>query len=106
MVALKLKKLSQFPLDLSRSIREINSKLLDDDSLASLLEADVMIRQLCGPADLEEMAEEWKAKLRINGSVPWNSESSCDEHGGLSSTTTIENGVLGNPISKLLGQPL
>ena len=91
--SIKIEEIVTIPLDLSRSIREINSKLLDDDSLASLLEADVMIRQLCGPADLEEMAEEWKAKLRINGSVPWNSESSCDEHGGLSSTTTIENGA-------------
>ena len=80
------------PLDLSRNIREINSKLLDDDSLASILEAEVMIRQLCGPADLDEMAEEWKANLRINGSVPWNAQSSCDEHSGLTSTTTIENG--------------
>ncbi|MDP6856645.1 MAG: EF-hand domain-containing protein, partial [Candidatus Thalassarchaeaceae archaeon] len=80
------------PLDLSRNIREINSKLLDDDSLASILEAEVMIRQLCGPADLDEMAEEWKENLRINGSVPWNAQSSCDEHSGLTSTTTIENG--------------
>jgi len=80
------------PLDLSRNIRQLNSKLLDDDSLASILEADVMIRQLCGPADLNEMAEEWKENLRINGSVPWNAESSCDEHSGLTSTTTIENG--------------
>jgi hypothetical protein len=80
------------PLDLSRNIREINSKLLDDDSLASILEAEVMIRQLCGPADLDEMADEWKENLRINGSVPWNAQSSCGEHSGLTSTTTIENG--------------
>jgi len=80
------------PLDLSRNIRELNSKLLDDDSLASILESEVMIRQLCGPADLDEMAEEWKGNLRINGSVPWNAQSSCGEHSGLTSTTTIENG--------------
>ena len=80
------------PLDLSRDIREINSKLLDDDSLASILEADVMIRQLCGPAELEDIAEDWKNNLRINGSVPWDSQSTCDELTGLTSTTTIENG--------------
>ena len=91
--SVKIEEIITIPLDLSRDIREINSKLLDDDSLASLLEADVMIRQLCGPANLEEMAEEWKENLRINGSVPWNAESSCDEYGGLSSTTTIENGA-------------
>ncbi len=91
--SVKIEEIVTIPLDLSRNIREINSKLLDDDSLASLLEADVMIRQLCGPANLEEMAEEWKENLRINGSVPWNAESTCDEHAGLSSTTTIENGA-------------
>ena len=81
------------PLDLSRNIRELNSKLLDDDVLASILEAEIMIRQLCGPANLNEMAEEWKSNLRINGSVPWDSQSSCKEHSGLTSTTTIENGA-------------
>lgn len=91
--SVKIEEIITIPLDLSRDIREINSKLLDYDSLASILEADVMIRQLCGPANLGEMAEEWKDNLRINGSVPWNAESSCDEYGGLSSTTTIENGA-------------
>ncbi|MEC7462716.1 MAG: hypothetical protein VX439_04680, partial [Candidatus Thermoplasmatota archaeon] len=47
--SVKIEEIITIPLDLSRDIREINSKLLDDDSLASLLEADVMIRQLCGP---------------------------------------------------------
>ncbi len=79
-------------LDLSRNIRQINSKLLDDDVLASILEADVMIRQLCGPADLNEIAEEWKQNLRVNGSVPWDAQTTCDEHSGLSSTTILENG--------------
>ena len=81
------------PLDLSRDIRTMASVLLSDDTTTSFPEANLMARQLCGPTDLDSIAQEWIDIVRINGSVPWGAETTCEQTEGLIGTSTIQNGV-------------
>ena len=81
------------PLDLSRDIRTMASVLLSDDTTTSFPEANLMARQLCGPTDLDSIAQEWIDIVRINGSVPWGAQTTCEQTEGLIGTSTIQNGV-------------
>ena len=69
------------------------SVLLSDDTTTSFPEANLMARQLCGPTDLDSIAQEWIDIVRINGSVPWGAETTCEQTEGLIGTSTIQNGV-------------
>ena len=81
------------PLDLSRDIRTMSAVLLTDDTTTSFPEANLMARQLCGPTDLDSIAQEWIDIVRINGSVPWGAETTCEQTEGLIGTSTLQNGV-------------
>ena len=90
---LTVKETITLPLEFSRDIRTISAVALTDDATTSFSEAGMMARQLCGPADLDSIAQEWIDIVRINGSVPWGAETSCEISEGLSGTSTLQNGV-------------
>ena len=90
---LTIKETITLPLDLSRDIRTISAVLLTDDTTTSFPEAGMMARQLCGPTDLDSIAQEWIDIVRINGSVPWGAETICEHSEGLIGTSTLQNGI-------------
>ena len=81
------------PLDLSRDVRTMSAVLLSDDTTTSFPEANLMARQLCGPANLDSIGQEWIDIVRVNASVPWGAETTCEQSEGLIGTSTLQNGV-------------